>query len=614
MKKGDNMRRIFNGLGLLIFTLALILCFPQSVRAKEDLVIPQWVVEASLDETGDLHIAEDITFEYNKKFNGVFREILLGKTSGVSGIRVQELGGAAPKEYTQVDHAEKGDSGVFLIKDTGDTILIQIFSPAKDQEKTFRISYLVKNVAIKYNDIGELYYKFIGAENETPIESLTINIKLPQADTGNEVKVFAHGPLNGKITKENNTEYSLFVEDVPKGTFIEGRILFPREFIPLSGNVQNIDNYTYILEEEAAFQNKQIADRERKEKIGRILKRVSSFASSFGVVLFLIFLIHFRREKNIYQSEQPADAIPDDCTPAIAALLTNTMIGTNTILATMLDLMRKGYIKITGDDKSNLKSADQEFVITLVKKADNSLLNHERFFINWLIYEIGNGQSVSTKEIEEFGKSNSSKFGSLYYEWQSKIREDAVLKGYYDKSKTKYGVFSLITSLALFILGIFTLVYGSLVGLANLIISIALFIFGLTLFYRLSDSGYHHYKKWVDFKKNMKQNKKGFAHEKPVKYASDISAIYALGLGVEKKPGEFNFGKGTHQGTAVNDGSEIYSTNSWVFWYLMFVSNKNNAFEKSIDNSFGGATGSHSGGGFSGGGGGGAGGGGAGGF
>lgn len=87
----------------------------------------------------------------------------------------------------------------------------------------------------------------------------------------------------------------------------------------------------------------------------------------------------------------------------------------------------------------------------------------------------------------------------------------------------------------------------------------------------------------------------------------DIFLIYALSLGAVKRIDKFNFDNADYP-------DETYPANSWLFWYFIFMNNQNNAFQKSINNSFGGTAGSYSGGGFSGGGGGGAGGGGAGGF
>ncbi|MDD3840220.1 MAG: DUF2207 domain-containing protein [Clostridia bacterium] len=602
------MRRTLNNIILSVFVFTLILCFPRTVKAGDDLIIPEWVVNAHVVETGDLKIVEDITFEFNDDFNGVFREIVLDKTSGVSDIRVEEVLTDSSKEYVQVEDAKKGDSGVFVIKEDTDKISIQVFSPSKDQQKTFRIGYIVKNVAIKYNDIGELYYKFLGDENQTSIGSFTVNIKLPQIDASNEVKIFAHGPLNGEIHMQNDATYILHVDDVPPDTFIEGRVLFPKECIPLSNNIRNVDNYSNILEEEDAYQKKLIEDRERKQAIGEILEQISIVGAGVGLVLFVLFLVLFRRQKDIYHSMEYI-GIPEDCTPAVACYLTGNIISTNTIFATILDLFRKGYMKISkGEYKKGQDTDDQEYIITRVKEQDDSLLNHEKHFINWLIDEMGNGQSVSTNDIEQFGKHNSTKFIDLYAQWKGKIREDAVQKGYYDKSKTKFGVFFLILSLVLFILSIFTLVYSSLFGIGSLIISILLFIYSMTLFCRRSDYGYWQYKKWVHFKKDMLKHDKHLSIEGFIENSVDVSLIYALGLGVETKVDDFNFDK-------KNQYNQAYSNNSWIFWYLLYVNNKDNAFERSMNNSFEDiAGGSYSGGGFSGGGGGGAGGGGAGGF
>ena len=45
-------------------------------------------------------------------------------------------------------------------EEENNTIRVLHIFPSDNEEKTFRVSYVLKNVAIKYNDIGELYYKF----------------------------------------------------------------------------------------------------------------------------------------------------------------------------------------------------------------------------------------------------------------------------------------------------------------------------------------------------------------------------------------------------------------------------------------------------------------------
>lgn len=591
---------------VMLALILVIIGLPQKVQAEEDLTIPMWKVNAELLENGDLEIVEDLTFDFKDKFNGVFREISQNKTSGIAAIQVQELRSDTAIDYTQVKKAAKGDSEVFLAKEKNDKVIIQIFSPSKDQQRIFRIRYLIKNVAIKYKDTGELYYQFLGKENKTPIKKFYVNIKLPKGTAEDRIEVFAHGPLNGTIENKKSHTYTLSVTNVPADTFVEGRILFPTEYIPRSENVQNKDRYQSIIEEEEAYQKKQVEDQQRKEAIGTVLEKVTFLLSGLGAVILVFSLVKYKREENVYQSEN-FTGIPEECTPAVAGHLTGTYVDTNTIFASILDLCRKGYLRIDGEQEEvGTGKKKQNFYITRLKETDEHLLRHEEYLCRWLLDEIGDGETVSNKDIERFSRKNSSRFTASFAIWQKKIKEDAIQKGYYDKSKTKLGVFFLLSAVVLCGIGISTILYGSLSGLVGIISAIVLSICSLNFFYRLSDYGYSQYKKWMLFKKRMKK----YNLEQPLGERNDSmdrSLIYALGLGVVKKPAHFDERR-------IDQYEEIYSTNGWMLWYLLFVSNNNNSFHRSMDYAFSEISSSASGGSFSGGGGGGAGGGGAGGF
>lgn len=594
---------------LFLIIFLLVFSFSAKSNAEESLTIPKWHIESQLLENGDLSIVEDLTFRFNDKFNGVFREIVLNNTSGLQDIKVAELTESGEFQYKRVKDAKKGDYGVFAILEDTDVNKVQIFSPSRDEEKTFRISYIVKNVAIRYNDIGELYYKFLGKGNETPIGSFTVEIRLPQNDTNNEVKIFAHGPLNGKITRKTNSIVYMQVTDVAENTFIEGRILFPKSFIPSSANLVNKDNYKNIMDQEASLQKKIEEKSALDAKINKIFGNISLITSIVEVIIFVLLLIIFRREKEPYETIT-SNVIPEDCTPALAGYITTSVINSNTIMATILDLFRKGYIKIDdGEEYTEKRKRLQDFTITRVREDDNFLLNHEKYFLNWLLNEIGNGRTVTTRDIEQYSNTESSAFSNAYYNWQRKIKEDAINKGYFEKGREKYAALLIIFSSITLLISIVALIFESLFGLALLATSVLLLIFGIGLLYKKSDYGYGQYKRWIEFKKYMNSSKNLDKIDDFSKYPIDISLIYALGLGVDRKVlKKFNVD------SANSVGDYLYS-NGWLYWYLIFVSDRNNTFRKSIDKSFSGVSSSTgSGGGFTGGGGGGAGGGGAGGF
>jgi len=591
------MKRI-KGLMSILLAIVAVCVFAKDAEAKDELYVTDWIVEAEIMENGDLKITEDITYEFNNKFNGVYRDIILNKVSGIADISVQELSDGKASLFTAVDKAKNGDSGIYTIEESKEKVLIKIFSPSQNETKTFRISYIAKNVAVKYNDTAELYYQFLGNTNETAIGRMLINIYLPDGASYENVHVFAHGPLHGKIIKADDRHYQLKVDDVPAKTFIEGRVLFPVQLIALSDNIVEEDRYLSILEEEETFQSKLEKNRARKETVHKVLNIINPIAVAIGA-LALIYAAG-KCKRNAFQN--PNQLVFDwekDCTPAMAALITNHFIGPNVIFASLLDLFRKGYIGISRQQDGTGALDNQAFIINKQKEADKLLQKHEKYLMEWLFFRIGHGKQVSTKDIENYSKNNNDKFIKEYSEWKNSIKADVLEKGCYDRSKRGLGVFLIVFSVTEFILGIFTAANGNAIFFISIIMGVILAIYGIRLFGWLSDYGYELYRKLINIKSHVKYHSDFSDIDKNV---PDQSLIYALALNtLAVKP-------------RVYEGDESLYINNWIYWYFIYASDKNNSLRKSMDTSF--APVAHSGdsGSFSGGGGAGAGGGGTGGF
>ena len=92
----------------IIITMVLLITSvisPCSVGASDTLVITKWTVNASLEDTGDLLVTEDISFRFNDAYNGVFRDIVLDGTSGISGLEVFEIKQGQSYQYRPDDRA-----------------------------------------------------------------------------------------------------------------------------------------------------------------------------------------------------------------------------------------------------------------------------------------------------------------------------------------------------------------------------------------------------------------------------------------------------------------------------------------------------------------------------
>ena len=102
-------------------------------------------------------------------------------------------------------------------------------------------------------------------------------------------------------------------------------------------------------------------------------------------------------------------------------------------------------------------------------------------------------------------------------------------------------------------------------------VSAVLFVYSIVLFYWRSDYGYSMYKKWIKFKKYFRKYDIDLSKEDLIN-SLDASLIYALSLGVVKRMDDLDIDQYDYS-------DSVYSSNGWIFWYLLFIS-KDNTFQK----------------------------------
>lgn len=587
-----------------LFTIIIILLLISSTSfASDGLSISQWIVDSTLLNNGDLEISEYISFDFKDKFNGVFRNIVLEGSDGISEIKVYEMVEGNPIPYTLNMDALKGDDKVFKSEITNNIAKLMIFSPSKNESKSFQFKYSLKNIATQHTDTGELYYKFIGAENDTPIKYFSARINIPSINK-DQIKIFAHGPSNGKIYFSEDDKIKLQVSDLPQNSFIEARVLFPKDFLSFSSKTAN-KTLQSILDEELSFTKELDLEAENKIKMKNFFSNISIIVTGVGALVVGFIFNKLRRDTDIYSNLTSLS--PEDITPAELRLFYAQVSDSRSLMATIFDLARRGYIFM---DQSN-KSQDKEtnFILKRTNKSIEDLISHELYLLNWLFNTMASGNSLSTKYIESYRKSYSGKFYKEFGLWQSKVKSDLHTKAYYDNTTKGTGFLLLFLSLAAFIISVISLANQSIYGVSSLFVAFVLFIYGLMLMSRKSDLGYVQYQLWKDYKKDLERKGKT-----PENYGEsllqDQDLIYGLAFGLPMK--SLNNFK--------NRLSQTNITGTWMYWYFLTNSKGGSRFEDSLNSSFYGSSGTTTstsfggGGGFSGGGGGGAGGGGAGGF
>lgn len=591
------MKKVFLSNAIILFIILTL--FSSISFAEDDLNIGRWIVDAKLLKNGDLQVSEDITFNFNDDFNGVYRNIVLDKIDGIEDLSIFEIVKGQEIVYQQVEKAKKGDKNKFTSKIDKKDLELQIYSPSNDETKTFRLNYLLKNVAVRHSDTGEFYYKFLGQENETPIDYFTVNLHLPKFEK-EKIKIFAHGPQQGKVYFSDEKIKSE-IKDIEAGELIENRILFPKDYI-LFSKKKGDKTFKQITEEERIFAEQIEKQIEAKAVRKELFSKISLYSSFLALLIAALLFYKFRRDTSVFEDME--STYPDEITPAELSLFMNKVVSNRSFLASLLDLSHKGYIDITEIDG---KKDSKEYIFKRTQKPMDHLKDHEVFILDWIFNDITGHDEVDTLDIEEYRKKNSTKFYGSQTKWNKLIKADLLTHNYYDSSAKAWGAAVMILSIVWFILGIITLSMETLYGLIPLFIGIGIFIYGASLMYRTSNKGYIQLKLWKDFKDSMLNKNK-----KNIDIDDDKALIYAIGLDVPMK------GLNSFR-TSID---EDYYPLNWG--YLFFLTNKKGGsqFEDKFTNRFYGYAGSSTstssnfggGGGFSGGGGGGAGGGGAGGF
>ncbi|GAI25880.1 unnamed protein product, partial [marine sediment metagenome] len=99
----------------------------------------------------------------------------------------------------------------------------------------------------------------------------------------------------------------------------------------------------------------------------------------------------------------------------------------------LMDLVRNKYLKI--EEIQTGRKKDYKFI--LIESDINNLKKHESYLIHWLFYSVGNGESVTLKEIKTYAKASrtQSNFVHNYNSWVKKVSQEFKKFSYFGQSK-----------------------------------------------------------------------------------------------------------------------------------------------------------------------------------
>lgn len=362
------------------------------------------------------------------------------------------------REFVLVNSAEKGDYGVYTKTTNSEGIEILSYQPSVYKRASL-VTYTLKDLVVVHNDIAELAHDFIGTDYQEDISNLIIRINLPSSSK--ELRIFSHGPLNGKNRIIDDKSVEITYETLDKENAVDGRVVFDKSIVPNATKKSNVDGLGKILEvekERANYANKLREAARKREKMLQTLAIIMEILLGIWLIGLIVIVYKFyNKNDKEYRSEFNGKYFrdfPEKYTPSTVSYLMNKSINNLSFNAGILDLIRKKAItieEVTIDKKGLFKNKQQkDYKLSRNMNFNlDTLSTSEKKLFNLLIGTVGNGDYVILGDMKEFSKdyNNAKRLISGYDSWRYACELEAETEEFYEntkKEKTNCILYSLI--------------------------------------------------------------------------------------------------------------------------------------------------------------------------
>ncbi|MCI0494629.1 DUF2207 domain-containing protein [candidate division KSB1 bacterium] len=450
---------------IFFFTLnSNLIASPQKHFALDEIQI-----DAKIASDGSLLISEQRGYTFRGSFTWADYELPLKKLGRVTDFSLSE--GSMNYEPMPGDNP-----GAYQIRQTNDEFYVKWHYQARDETRIFKLQYRVEDAVNIYQDVAEFYYKFVGENTETKIGNIAVTITLPQPADTSQVRAWAHGPLHGQLEFREG-KIRLWVSPLPKRNFWEVRIIFPNDWISAAMPRQDRFMRDQIMNEERLLVERSNARRLAIQEKSKLREQYKDTALQGSWLIALVGLLVFWFLYNRYgKSHQVpvygtlSSEIPENMAPAVANYIyTIGQPGAGAMVATMLDLARRGFLKIEEQEVENRSIFGKSKKIIYSLKLNNEtfqgnkeeLLPLERDMIDFIFATLAKG--AEEIQLEDLKKS-SSQVQKWFKNWKRMIEDQWGERSFYEKSSVHGVIISVLISILMIVLGIFIAIYFGVSG------------------------------------------------------------------------------------------------------------------------------------------------------
>lgn len=365
---------------------------------------------------------------------------IISATEGSQGAEETEVIPLDPVESMSV-----GQVGVFstrVIRDENNSLLQISLRPLVSQNTiTVGFRYTLMDFVYKYSDTALMQWGTAVSDNVTITGDLTVDLTFEQQGTSEEIYIYANA-LRPIETVVGDVESNISISNINPSDKLDFIALFPLERVFEGRKIINNDvKAEFIALGNTWIERAETLESERRAENQRIvLIGVLIVALSIGVA-FLFYYFYIRKLPKAVLTKQQIDKlenqskIPDHTySPAeLSALINRWRFSSFDLIATLMDMVVKGYLLLSIDRKGE----DGILVLSFAHDLNIGRLEpHEEYLINWLFNDYGYENVLAINEIVDITNHDlkKDKFLSKYETWNRIVHRQA-LRWNFDKSQ-----------------------------------------------------------------------------------------------------------------------------------------------------------------------------------
>jgi uncharacterized membrane protein len=400
----------------MIWLVAVLSLGAAPAQAKS-FYYPSITVDAEVRPDGSMHVSEARTFAFSGNFHEAWHKIPLPPGTRLENVAVAQNGQPYRLETSQ-------QTGTFWIAQRGAETEVHWHYDITDQTVTFTVDYDVVGAAEKHADYAVLYWQFIEPDRSVRADQTQVTLALPGGVPKAAIKAFAHGPLWGKI-EVGDSRVVFTCNPLPANEMLEGRILFPTEFLISSPHWDSVEVLPAVQQQEKAWVDE--ANRQRIKAQASVFLPLVLCAA--GIAAWLGLYLAYGREHQEANAPEYVREPLEGWTPNEAAYLWRQgSLGPQDMTATVMDLVRRGALRLTVKREEHellggllgTISGDEQYLERLQRFA-GEMSPSERYLVEEVLFR-GHGspgEQVSMSEIRAEAKENPTSARARYEHWRS---------------------------------------------------------------------------------------------------------------------------------------------------------------------------------------------------